>query len=223
VQNHDQVGNRAQGDRFGAILTPPAQRLACGFLLLSPCAPLLFMGQEYGEHKPFPFFCSFSDSRLIEAVRRGRREEFTYLRFKWKVDIPDPQSPDTFLSAKLSWSWPEGSGHAKHRRLYQDLLAARRRWPVLRDRRQTNARLIDSDLAEQAGRVSLLLLQRGGENGLLAVANLSDKNAVLPPQEMAGKHISLSTEDVRYGGSRLEYQSLDRLLPYEMLVFDRSQ
>ena len=149
VQNHDQVGNRAEGDRFGAILPPPAQRLACGLLLLSPCVPLLFMGEEYGERRPFPFFCSFSDPRLIEAVRRGRREEFAALRFKWAVEIPDPQSPETFLSAKLEWSWPEGSAHAKHRRLYQDLLAARRQWPALRDRQRTNARLIDPDSADQ--------------------------------------------------------------------------
>ena len=153
VQNHDQVGNRAQGDRFGSILSPPAQRLACGLLLLSPCVPLLFMGEEYGEQRPFPFFCSFSDAGLIEAVRRGRREEFAALRFDWSTEIPDPQSPETFLSAKLAWSWPEGSLQAKHRRLYQDLLAARRQWPALRDREHTNARLINPDLDAQDGAV----------------------------------------------------------------------
>ena len=222
AQNHDQVGNRAHGDRFGTILAPAAQRLACGLLMLSPCVPLLFMGEEYGEQRPFPFFCSFSDPRLIEAVRRGRREEFAYLRFKWNVEIPDPQSPDTFLSAKLQWSWPEGSDRAKHRRLYQDLLAARRRWPALRDRRQTNASLLDCDEAAAAGRPAVLLLDRGGPKGLLAAANLSDKEAALTPAVIAGRHPTLSTEDPRYGGSRLEHHSPDRLLPYELLVLGRS-
>jgi maltooligosyltrehalose trehalohydrolase len=222
VQNHDQVGNRAKGDRFGSILSPHSQRLACGLLLLSPCVPLLFMGEEYGENRPFPFFCSFSDAGLIEAVRRGRREEFAALRFDWALEIPDPQSPETFLSAKLAWAWPDGSVQAKHRRLYQDLLAARRQWPALRDRRHTAAGLINPDMEDQDGGSPVLLLQRGGEKGLLAVANLSPKTATFPPLELAGKHVMLSTEDVRYGGSRSEIHSLDLLLPYEMLVLGGS-
>ncbi len=68
IQNHDQVGNRARGDRLSTLVPPAAQRLACGLLLLSPCVPLLFMGEEYGETRPFPFFCSFEDAALVEAV-----------------------------------------------------------------------------------------------------------------------------------------------------------
>ena len=93
VQNHDQVGNRARGDRLGTIVAPASQRLACGLLLLSPCVPLLFMGEEYGEQRPFPFFCSFDDPVVVEAVRRGRRQEFAALEFRWGSDIPDPQDP----------------------------------------------------------------------------------------------------------------------------------
>jgi maltooligosyltrehalose trehalohydrolase len=222
VQNHDQVGNRARGDRLGTILPRAAQRLACGLLMLSPCVPLLFMGEEYGEQRPFPFFCSFSDPRLIEAVRRGRREEFAYLRFNWNVEIPEPQSPDTFFKAKLQWSWPEGSDRAKHRRLYQDLLAARRQWPALRDRLRTKARLMDSDPAADPGRPVVLLLERGGPEGLLAAVNLSDQEAALTPAAIAGRHIMLSTEDLCYGGIRLDQRSLDRLLPFELLIFGRS-
>src|SRR5262249_20127821 len=72
IQNHDQVGNRASGERLGTLLTPPAQRLAASLLLLAPYLPLLFMGEEYGEEHPFHFFCSFSDHKLIDAVRNGR-------------------------------------------------------------------------------------------------------------------------------------------------------
>ena len=124
LQNHDQVGNRAQGDRLSTLVTPAAERLACGLLLLSPCAPLLFMGQEYGETNPFAFFSSFEDPAIIEGVRRGRREEFATLRFEWGIEIPDPQAPETFAAAKLRWSWPEGSPGAQLRQLYRDLLAA---------------------------------------------------------------------------------------------------
>ena len=88
LQNHDQVGN-GPGRSPGMIVPPAAQRLACGLLLLSPCVPLLFMGEEYGEQRPFPFFCSFGDPAIIEAVRRAGAE-FAGLR---SVGVGDPRSP----------------------------------------------------------------------------------------------------------------------------------
>jgi maltooligosyltrehalose trehalohydrolase len=210
VQNHDQVGNRTRGDRLGTIVAPASQRLACGLLLLSPCVPLLFMGEEYGEQRPFPFFCSFGDSVVVEGVRRGRRQEFAALEFRWGSDIPDPQDSKTFVAAKLGWAWPEGSAQAQLRQLYQDLLAARRRWPALRDRRHTHARLLnDSSSKDQDGQPALLLLQRGGGHrgeavvdGLLAVANLTMRNLPMATLELDGRRVLLSTEDMRYGGSR---------------------
>jgi maltooligosyltrehalose trehalohydrolase len=247
VQNHDQVGNRARGDRLGTIVAPAAQRLACGLLLLSPCVPLLFMGEEYGEQRPFPFFCSFDDPVVVEAVRRGRRQEFADLAFQWGTDIPDPQAPETFAAAKLDWTWPEGSPHAQIRRLYQDLLAARRRWPALRDRRHTKARLLaeschpersschpersschpersschpersegspsdsdeilrcaqDDNRPATDSRPALLVLERGGDDGLLAVANLTAQHESMPRLALDGRKVLLSTEDARYGGSR---------------------
>jgi maltooligosyltrehalose trehalohydrolase len=219
VQNHDQVGNHVLGERLGNLIPPSAQRLACGMLLLSPCVPLLFMGEEYGESRPFPFFCSFTDPGLIDSVRRGRREEIASLKFEGVSEIPDPQSPNTFMSAKLTWDWPEGSSHAQLRLLYQDLLTARRQWPALRDRQHTTASLIADDHDVQS---AILLLERGNDNRLLALANLSPKTAAFPLLEIAGKKVMLCTEDVRYGGSRFDHHSLDKLLPYEMLIFDRS-
>lgn len=124
VQNHDQVGNRARGDRFGTLLSHGQQRLAAGLLLISPYTPLLFMGEEYGETRPFPFFCSFGDGGLIDAVRRGRRDEFK--DFVWSDLIPDPQAEATFQSAHLSWSWPAESPQAALREWYRRLLEFRR-------------------------------------------------------------------------------------------------
>jgi maltooligosyltrehalose trehalohydrolase len=222
VQNHDQVGNRARGDRPGTIVAPAAQRLACGLLLLSPYVPLLFMGEEYGETRPFSFFCSFDDPVIIDAVRRGRREEFAALAFRWGSELPDPQAPETFAAAKLSWAWPEGSLHAQMRLLHQDLLAARRRWPALRDRRHTRARLLND---RKSQRPALLVIRRGGGDGLLAVANLTTENVSMAAVQTGGRELLLSTEDVRYGGDRTILPqgegTLQQILPlpHELLIF----
>jgi maltooligosyltrehalose trehalohydrolase len=237
VQNHDQVGNRAAGDRLSTLVSPAANRLAAGLLLLAPCVPLLFMGEEYGEQRPFPFFTSFDDPAIIQAVRRGRREEFAALMFQWKIEVPDPQAPETFLAAKLAWAWPDGTPQAQRRQLYADLLAARRRWPALGYRSPATARLWPP-----AGKSRLLALQRGGAGGILAIANLTAEPASLggadivvhpedphvpgreeclarqPNLELAKRVLLLSTESTAYGGQR-STQSSDAILPYELLIF----
>jgi len=101
-QNHDQVGNRLRGERLSASVSFEALKLAAGCVLLSPYLPLLFMGEEYGEKSPFPYFVSHSDPGLIEAVRKGRKEEFS--SFEWQGEPPDPQSEEPFLAAKLDRS-----------------------------------------------------------------------------------------------------------------------
>src|SRR3984957_7213085 len=98
-QNHDQVGNRACGERLSSLVNFEAQKLAAGLTLLSPFVPLLFMGEEYGETSHFLYFTSHSDRDLIEAVRRGRHEEFA--AFGWHADVPDPQEETTFANSKL--------------------------------------------------------------------------------------------------------------------------
>ena len=215
IHNHDQIGNRAQGDRMAATLPPEARRLAAGLLLLSPCLPLLFMGEEYGEERPFPFFCSFGDPGLIEAVRKGRRAEFAALAFEWGTEIPDPQDPATFESARLSWSWPEGSSRASLRRLYQDLLTARRTWPPLGERQRTEASVVPVE----GGASAVLVIRRGGEGGLLAVANLTAEIQPLPAIDLGPRALLLSSESKWYGGSREGERRIGRLHPYELVLF----
>jgi maltooligosyltrehalose trehalohydrolase len=99
-QNHDQVGNRMQGDRLTTLVPLEALKLAAGIVLLSPNIPLLFMGEEYGEEAPFQYFVSHSDRGLIEAVRKGRMEEFS--SFQWEGEIPDPQDQMTFIRSKIN-------------------------------------------------------------------------------------------------------------------------
>ena len=139
TQNHDQVGNRARSDRNAASLDPAATRLAAGILLLAPRIPLLFMGEEYGETNPFPFFSDFRDAHLIEAVRQGRQKEFAY--FGWTEEVPDPFAESTRDSAVLSWNWADPVRDGL-RRLYRDLLRLRRDSPALRDFRAPRARII---------------------------------------------------------------------------------
>jgi maltooligosyltrehalose trehalohydrolase len=120
AQNHDQVGNRAVGDR----LAPELLRLASAVVLLAPQTPLLFMGEEYGEANPFQFFTDHIDPAIAEATREGRKQEFAaYAAFR-SEDVPDPQDPATFLRSKLSRR--ERPGVRDH---YRRLLALRRRLP----------------------------------------------------------------------------------------------
>jgi maltooligosyltrehalose trehalohydrolase len=215
LQNHDQVGNRARGDRLNEVLGSPAkQRLAAGLLLLSPYLPLLFMGEEYGEENPFPFFCSFDDPALVEAVREGRKKEFE--AFTWRAEVPDPQAEATFASAKLSWSWPEGTPRAGLRRLYRDLLAARREWPALRDFENRTVRLMGG----KTGAAPVLELVRGGAASggqVTALFNLGDQPIGLRIAD-GEVPVLLRSEATEYGGGLTESGSADELAPFEFLV-----
>lgn len=123
-QNHDQVGNRMQGDRLSQIVDFEGLKLAAACVLLSPFLPLLFMGEEYGETAPFPYFISHSDARLVKAVREGRQREFS--SFRWQGEIPDPQSEETFRSAKLDHALKESGRHATLLEFYRELLRWRK-------------------------------------------------------------------------------------------------
>jgi maltooligosyltrehalose trehalohydrolase len=124
-QNHDQAGNRTGGERLSSLVPPEGLRLAAGVVLLSPFIPLLFMGEEYGEVAPFFYFISHSDPGLVQAVRRGRREEFR--SFAWKGDPPDCQSEETFLQSKLNHRLREEEGHRRLLEFYRELIRLRRR------------------------------------------------------------------------------------------------
>jgi maltooligosyltrehalose trehalohydrolase len=100
LQNHDQVGNRMLGERLGALLDFEREKLAAGLTCLSAFLPLLFMGQEYGDPAPFQYFISHGDAKLVEAVRRGRREEFA--SFHLDGEAPDPAAEETFARCILN-------------------------------------------------------------------------------------------------------------------------
>jgi maltooligosyltrehalose trehalohydrolase len=128
-QNHDQVGNRMLGERLTSLVSFESLKLSAGVVLLSPYIPLLFMGEEYGEEAPFLYFVSHSDPGLIEAVRKGRRDEFK--AFDWKGEFPDPQAPETFVRSKIDWTKREEGGHAILLRFYRQLIELRGKIPAL--------------------------------------------------------------------------------------------
>ena len=123
-QNHDQIGNRPSGDRLSANVSFETLKLAASLVLLSPSIPLLFMGEEYGEKSPFPFFVSYSDKDLVRAVRRGRRADLKEL---WgRVDPLDPQDQSTFLAARLNIEFSKQRPHATLLQFYKWLIAFRK-------------------------------------------------------------------------------------------------
>ena len=147
AQNHDQIGNRARGDRLIELAGEDGARVAAAVVALQPALPLYFQGEEWGAREPFQYFTSHGDPQLAEAVRKGRREEFR--QFAWQGEVPDPQSPETFLRGKLDRARKDQGMLAWHRAL----LKLRREHPSLQD----DAR--ESLQASLQGRV--LLMQRG--------------------------------------------------------------
>ena len=130
IQNHDQIGNRAFGERIRAIASDDAVRAIAAVYLLSPQVPMLFMGEEWGSRQPFPFFCDFTGD-LADAVRNGRREEFKrFPEFQDEASrnrIPDPLAEKTFLSAKLRWDELGKAEGTAWRNWYRRVLAVRRK------------------------------------------------------------------------------------------------
>jgi len=128
LQNHDQIGNRAHGDRLSTLVKSDAARLAAAaLLLLAPAPPMLFMGEEWGALEPFPYFCDMS-AALTVKIREGRRQEFaTFGKFSQAHELPDPAAIETFQAAHLDWSQLSQPAHAHWLEQYRRLLAIRHR------------------------------------------------------------------------------------------------
>jgi maltooligosyltrehalose trehalohydrolase len=125
IQNHDQVGNRARGDRIGHLVSSGRVKIAAALVLTSPFVPLLFMGEEWAASTPFPFFASHTDRAIAEGASKGRRREFA--AFGWKPqDVPDPMDPATYESARLRWDELGDEEHGNVYDFYRALVRLRR-------------------------------------------------------------------------------------------------
>jgi maltooligosyltrehalose trehalohydrolase len=145
VQNHDQIGNRARGERASQLLSLPRLQVAAALVLTAPFVPMLFQGEEWGASAPFPYFADHEDPDLADAVRKGRLQEFA--SFGWAPeDVLDPESPTTFASAVLDWDERERPPHAQVLAWYRALIALRSREPGLRDGRLD---LVDVEVDEE--------------------------------------------------------------------------
>jgi maltooligosyltrehalose trehalohydrolase len=134
AQDHDQVGNRAVGDRLTATADPGLLSIAAVLTLAGPFTPMLFMGEEWGATSPWQFFTSHPEPELGEATAAGRIAEFE--RMGWDPDaVPNPQDPETFHRSKLDWSEAAREDNARLLSLYRELAALRRSIPELTDPR----------------------------------------------------------------------------------------
>jgi maltooligosyltrehalose trehalohydrolase len=181
LQNHDQVGNRALGDRLPAVLSRGLLRVGATLLLTGPFTPMLFMGEEWAAGTPWQFFTSHPEPDLAAAVGAGRRREFA--EHGWPAaDVPDPQALSTFTRSKLDWSELARPDHGDMLDLYRRLIALRRAVPDLSDP------WLDR-VAVTAGEESVVV-HRGG---CLVVANLADDRRHIPLPHPPGA-VLLATE-----------------------------
>lgn len=163
LQTHDQVGNRAVGERISALVSPSLQAAGAALYLTSAFTPMVFMGEEWAATTPFQFFTDFEEPEMAKAVTEGRRREFE--SHGWAAhDVPDPQDEQTFLRSKLRWDELEADDHARMLGWYRDLIALRRSHHDLTDGR-LDAVHVDFDEREQ-----WLVMRRGD---LRTVVNLA--------------------------------------------------
>ena len=209
LQNHDQIGNRAMGDRLHHAIEPAAFRAATALLLLVPETPLLFMGQEWGASSPFQYFTDHPEP-LGSQVTAGRREEFgafsAFLDPDSRARIPDPQAPGTFEASRLAWDERSAAPHAAILRLHQRLLQLRRTHPALRTVGQAPADDAEAAAADCIARAideDTVGMRRHTPLAAVAlIARLRGSGAVAVARDVAGPEshaqVMLTTEDEAY-------------------------
>jgi len=161
-QNHDQVGNRALGDRLTTIVDREALKLAAALVLLSPYVPMLFMGEEYGETAPFLYFVSYEDEALVEAVRRGRQREFD--EHNWVEEMFDPQAESTFRACLLNRELRDDAWHAALYQFYRELMRLRKATPALAALDKQSMRVVPNEATK-----TLMVHRWAGDNHLVAL------------------------------------------------------
>jgi malto-oligosyltrehalose trehalohydrolase len=189
LQDHDQIGNRAVGDRIADLVPDGLLRVGAGLVLTAPFTPMLFMGEEWGADTPWQYFTDHEEDWLASAVREGRRSEFA--AHGWAVaDVPDPEDPQTFARSKLDWSQPGSEPHAGLLAWYRELIALRRARPELTDPRLDRVAVAYDEEARW------LVMARGR---LLIVASLGDVPLLVPLPEPPTAILAASRPGVRLG------------------------
>ncbi|RKS76317.1 maltooligosyl trehalose hydrolase [Actinomadura pelletieri DSM 43383] len=180
LQNHDQIGNRAAGDRIGTVLesariAPSMLKVGAALFLLAPFTPMLFMGEEWGASTPWCYFTDHQTPELARAVTEGRRREFA--RHGWTDDVPDPQAVETFRRSVLDWTEPDRPHHRDLLEWHRSLLALRRSRPELNDPRLTGTTVETTPETPEGSTDRWLIMWRGG---VCVAANLGETPVDLP-------------------------------------------
>ena len=198
VQDHDQVGNRATGDRLSASLSTGRLQIGAALLLTGPFTPMFFMGEEWGASTPWAYFTDHQEPEVAEAVRQGRRREFA--EHGWAAeDVPDPQARSTFEQSKLDWSEVDKEPHAELLAWHRALVALRRSTPEL-----SEPRLQRVDVAYDAT-AQWLVVSRGD---VRVAANLSTGEQVVPVEAASQVLLASASCEVTGDGVRLAGESV---------------
>jgi maltooligosyltrehalose trehalohydrolase len=213
VQNHDQVGNRAQGGRLSRLVSPGRLQIAAALLFTAPYVPLLFMGEEWGTSTPFLYFTDHADPELGRAVREGRRSEFA--AFGWDPsEIPDPQAHETLARSTLNWAELEREPHRAMLAWYRALAALRRHAPELTDGRCDAVRVAFDEAARWI-RV---------ERGRITIAcNLGSRPSNIPLGDDRPRELLLTSArdlETESGSLRLPPDSTAVLGPGALMAFE---
>jgi maltooligosyltrehalose trehalohydrolase len=206
LQNHDQVGNRAKGERSSRLMSTGRLKIGAALVMCSPFVPMLFHGEEWGASTPFQYFTNHDDPQIARAVSEGRRREFE--SFGWKPeDIPDPQDPATFFRSKLDWKELERSPHRELLDWHRRLIQLRRTAPALSDGRMDRVK-VQFDERDQ-----WLTLQRGP---IVIASNLAGVRRSVPAP--FALEALLSSE----AGNSIDRESIN-LVPESVLVASAPQ
>lgn len=193
LQNHDQIGNRAAGERSAHLMSRGRLAIGAALVLTAPFVPLLFQGEEWGASTPFLYFTAHEDTALAQQVREGRQQEFA--RFNWAGEVPDPQAESTFSRSRLKWDERLREPHAAMLEWHRALIALRRATPALTDGRR------HAVLAAYDAQANSLIVARGP---ITVACNLSNRALRLALDAGRGNVLLASSGDVRRSSVALE-------------------
>lgn len=218
-QNHDQVGNRMLGERSSQLYSHEMLKLLAGAIIISPYLPLLFMGEEWGETNPFLYFVSHTEPALVEAVRKGRNEEFSAFH---QGDAPDPQASKTFENSKLQWNLLSQPRHQQILTFYKDLIALRKADSILNrlDRKQLTAKAWPEQQC-------LVLHRWNNSHSLYCLLNFSKAQQQLNLPDNQNWEKVIDSSAVKYGGSTAtdfnhQTQDLITVQPESIIIYRKN-
>ena len=194
LQNHDQIGNRARGERSGHLMSLARSKIGAALVLTAPFIPMLFQGEEWGASTPFQYFTDHEDPELGRAVTEGRRREFASFAAQAE-DVPDPQDPAAFDRSKLIWTEQEEEPHAGLLSWYRQLIALRRKFSDFSDGRLDRAKVSFDEMAKW------IIVRRGRA---AVFCNLARDSQRLPFGPGHNPQILLASDRVQLSGDTIE-------------------